>query len=116
MIRARHFPANQSLAPRACTPLRNAGVGASRPVSQRTIFLAQMQAFLHFSLANSPRINTSKIFSIFRISLIPKDFNPTRINTSGAKDLKSPRINTSGYKDLKSNHSNTSKKHGRGLG
>jgi hypothetical protein len=66
--------------------------------------------------ANSSTINTSKIFSIFCISLIIKDFKSTRINTSGNKDLKSPRINTSGSKDLKSFRINTSKKHGRGEG
>jgi hypothetical protein len=44
---------------------------------------------------NPSRINTSKKFSNFCISLIQLDFKPTRINTSGNKDLKSPRINTS---------------------
>jgi hypothetical protein len=72
--------------------------------------------FLQFPSHNSPRINTSKIFSIFRISLIPKDINPTRINTSENKHLKPPIINTSGHKDLKSCRINTSKKHGRGRG
>jgi hypothetical protein len=57
---------------------------------------------------NFPRINTSRIFRESRISLIPLDFNSTRINTSGAKDLKSPGINTSGNKDLKSFRINTS--------
>jgi N-acetylmuramoyl-L-alanine amidase len=65
---------------------------------------------------NSPRINTSRIFRKSGISLIPLHFNPTRINTSGAKDLKSTRINTSGNKDLKSFTINTSKKHRRGVG
>src|SRR5580704_1011774 len=67
-------------------------------------------------LCNSSRINTSKKFSIFCISLIRNDFKPTRINTSGNKDLKSIRINTSGSKDLKSFRINTSKKQGRGEG
>jgi hypothetical protein len=63
----------------------------------------------------SSRINTSKKYAISPIMLIAKDFNSTRINTSGAKDLKSLRINTSGNKDLKSNHFSTSKKQGRGV-
>jgi hypothetical protein len=65
---------------------------------------------------NSPRINTSKNCSNFCISLIPMDFNPTKINTSGDKHLKSCRINTSGNKDLKSSRINTSKKRPGGGG
>jgi hypothetical protein len=75
---------------------------------------AQFQPFVHIAPVKSPRINTSKKFSIFYISLIMSHFNCTRINTSGNKDLKSPRINTSGSKDLKSFRINTSKKHHRG--
>jgi hypothetical protein len=59
----------------------------------------------------SRRINTYKTLKNSRIAFIPKDFKPTRINTSGAKDLKSPRINTSGNKDLKSFRISTSKKY-----
>jgi hypothetical protein len=66
--------------------------------------------------ANPPAINTSRIFSTFRILFKRNDFKPTRINTSGNKDLKSRRINTSGSKDLKSFRINTSKKHRRGEG
>ena len=55
---------------------------------------------------NFTRINTSKNHpanrDIFSISFIPKDFKPTKINTSG-------------HKDLKSNHFNTSKNTGWGL-
>jgi len=76
----------------------------------------QFPPFLQFVRLNSSRFNTSKIISLFRISLILNNFNPTRINTSGNKDLKSPRINTSGAKDLKSLRINTSKKQGRGAG
>src|SRR5580704_16115787 len=57
------------------------------------------------------RFNTYKFLKNLRIALIPRYFNPTRINTSGSKDLKSPRINSSGNKDLKSLRINTSKKH-----
>jgi N-acetylmuramoyl-L-alanine amidase len=71
-------------------------------------------AFQHISAPNPPKINTSTIRANSRISLIPNAFNPTRINTSGAKDLKSIRINTSGNKDLKSFRISTSKKHPRG--
>jgi N-acetylmuramoyl-L-alanine amidase len=74
------------------------------------------QPFARICARNSSRINTSRIFRKSRISLIPLGFNPTRINTSGAKDLKSRRINTYGNKDLKSFTINTSKKHRRGGG
>jgi len=85
-----------------------------KPGGRCPVFPSQMQAFLQFPSRNSPRINTSKILSKSRISLIMKDFNPTRISTSKNKHLKSRRINTSGDKDLKSRRINTSKKHGRG--
>jgi hypothetical protein len=49
------------------------------------------------------RINTSKKSHHFRITLILKDFNSTRINTSVIFRFNSPRINTS-------------KKHGGGVG
>jgi hypothetical protein len=84
-----------------------------RPFS-REVSPSQFQPFAQNAGPKSPRINTSKKFSIFCISLIMKSFNSTRTNTSGNKDLKSPRINTSGSKDLKSFRINTSKKHHRG--
>jgi len=89
--------------------------GPSAPERPRSAFAAppakpaKIQLFAHFSSRKTPRINTSESFENSRISIIPNDFNPTRINTSGAKDLKSIRINTSGNKDLKSFRINTSK-------
>ena len=82
----------------------------------RAELVAQIQPFAHIAPHNHPRINTSKNFAISCNSLIPKPFNPTRINTSGNKDLKSIRISPSGSKDLKSFRINTSKKHGGGVG
>jgi|SRR5580658_9362644 hypothetical protein len=64
----------------------------------------------------SPGINTYKNSYSPCIQMIPKDFNPTRNNSSGSKDLKSIRINTSGCKYLKSFRINTYKKYGRGVG
>jgi hypothetical protein len=68
---------------------------SSRAYYSRSIKSAQIQPFVQLAPLNPPRINTSRTFSIFRISLISNDFNSTRINTSGNKDLKSFRINTS---------------------
>jgi len=101
----------------------SATAGGSAPMPEvasglrpRATTPAQNQPFAHISSPNPPRINTSGNFVNFCISLIPNNFKPTRINTSGAKDLKSIRINTSGNKDLKSFRINTSKKQGRGEG
>ena len=61
---------------------------------------------------NSFRIRSYKILKKSRIFIIPLDFNPIRIRSSGCKDLKSFRIRSSGNKDLKSFRINSSKKHG----
>jgi len=79
-------------------------------VPQNQHFRKSSELFILHGIKSS-RINTYKILKNPRIALIPRYFNPTRINTSGSKDLKSPRINSSGNKDLKSLRINTSKKH-----
>jgi hypothetical protein len=104
-----HALANATVSAEASARARDVG----RPL--RSKIPAQIQPFAHFAPPNPPGINTSENFPFSRISLIPNDFNPTRINTSGNKDLKSIRINTSGSKDLKSFRISTSKKHGRGV-
>jgi len=98
-------------------PLQRCNLFAStvRRVTSALWTCSQIQPFEQIARPNSSGINTSEKFPIPRISLIPGDFNPTRINTSGNKDLKSIRINTSGSNDLKSFRINTYKKHGRGV-
>jgi hypothetical protein len=116
VFRTRRARAHTSLlsrpnSPHALAPRQSAVVRESHAK-----IVAQIQPFAHLAPLNSSGINTSEKFPISRISFIHKDFNATRINTSGNKDLKSIRINTSGSKDLKSFRINTSKKHGRGRG
>jgi hypothetical protein len=96
-------------------PLRRCNLVTPHAIACTARNLAKIQRFAHIAHHNHPRINTSKNSAIFCNSLIPKPFNPTRINTSGNKDLKSIRINTYGSKDLKSCRINTYKKHGRGV-
>jgi hypothetical protein len=96
-------------------PLRRCNLVTPHAIACTARNLAKIQRFAHIAHHNHPRINTSKNSAIFCNSLIPKPFNPTRINTYGNKDLKSIRINTYGSKDLKSFRINTSKKHGRGV-
>jgi hypothetical protein len=104
--------AKPNSSPYAANALRINTCAPSLPQrSHNQHFQALSELFILHALI-SIRINTYKSPSNPFILLI---FNPTRINTSGAKDLKSRRINTSGNKDLKSFRINTSKKRVGGL-